>query len=164
MPKNNIFTDKEAAFLKELVKQGVDFMLVGLGAAALQGAPVVTQDIDLWFKNLSDPNLKKALKKVNGIYVPPIGMHPPTFAGDHLELFDIVLQMDGLDRFQKEEKRTIKIPLGKWKIKVLPLDRIIKSKEAAGREKDKMSLKVLKDTWKTLQSKKKLIGHPRKKG
>ena len=155
MPKNIIFTDKEAAFLKELSKQGVDFMLVGLSAAALQGAPVVTQDIDLWFKNLSDPKIKKALKKVGGIYVPQRDIHPPTFAGEHLELFDIVLNMDGLESFSKEAKRTVEIPLGRRKIKVLSLDRIIKSKETANREKDRLSLKVLKDTWDTLQYKKK---------
>jgi hypothetical protein len=61
--KNLIFGDKEATFLRELIRQKVDFMIVGLSAAALQGAPVVTQDVDLWFKDLSDPGIKKALKK-----------------------------------------------------------------------------------------------------
>ncbi|MGB7747091.1 MAG: hypothetical protein WBN75_07380 [Verrucomicrobiia bacterium] len=40
-------------------------MVVGLSAAALQGAPVVTEDIDLWFDNLSDPKLMQALVKVD---------------------------------------------------------------------------------------------------
>jgi len=154
VPKNTIFTDKEAAFLKELIKQGVDFMVVGLSAAALQGAPVVTQDVDLWFKDISDPKLNRALKKFGGIYVPPMNLHPPAFAGRHLELFDIVLNMDGLKSFSEETKNTIEVPLGKYKVQVLALDRIIKSKEAAGREKDQLSLKVLKDTLLTLQSKK----------
>jgi len=144
--KNKIFTEKEATFLTELVKQKVAFMVVGLSAAALQGAPVVTQDIDLWFEDLADPKLKKALKKVGGIYVPPFGLHPPVFAGDHLELFDIVLNMDGLGDFSEEILNAIEIPLGSAKVRVLPLERIIISKESAGRDKDKLSLKVLKDT------------------
>ena len=36
----------------------------------------VTQDIDLWFKDLSDPNLMEALKKVGGVYVAPTGSTP----------------------------------------------------------------------------------------
>ncbi len=44
MEENLIFTDEEAEFLRELVRQKVDFMIVGLSAAALQGAPVVTQE------------------------------------------------------------------------------------------------------------------------
>jgi hypothetical protein len=40
--KKTIFTGKEISFLKELQKQGVEFMIVGAAAAALQGAPIVT--------------------------------------------------------------------------------------------------------------------------
>lgn len=75
-----IFGEHEVEFLKELVRQKVDFMIVGLSAAALQGAPVVTQDIDLWFRKLPNPGIDRALKKVNGIYVPPISGNPPMFA------------------------------------------------------------------------------------
>ena len=64
MAAPSIFTEKELAFLRELVRQRVAFMVVGLSAAALQGAPAVTQDIDLWFKDLADPKLKKALDRV----------------------------------------------------------------------------------------------------
>ena len=85
MREDLIFTSKEARFLKELVRNKVPFMIVGLSAAALQGAPVVTQDIDLWFKNLNNPGIKKALKQVDGAYVPPLGMNPPAFAGDHVD-------------------------------------------------------------------------------
>ena len=47
MRKPSIFTENEIRFLRELVKNRVPFMIVGLSAAALQGAPVVTQDVDL---------------------------------------------------------------------------------------------------------------------
>jgi hypothetical protein len=42
--KPSIFTENEIRFLRELVKNHVPFMIVGLSAAALQGAPVVTQN------------------------------------------------------------------------------------------------------------------------
>lgn len=140
-----IFGDREIEFLQELVRQKVEFMLVGLSAAALQGAPVVTQDIDLWFREVSDPGLMKALNNVDAIYVPPILGNPPMFAGGGVELFDIVLNMDGLDEFDEEKKNTIKIPLGRIKVLALKLERIIVSKAAAGREKDRLVMKVLSD-------------------
>ena len=105
MDKNLIFTENEAEFLKELVRQKVDFMVVGLSAAALQGAPVVTQDVDLWFGDLSDPGIKKALKKVKGSYVPPSTNNPPLFTGKAVKLFDIVVHMHGLNNFEKENGR-----------------------------------------------------------
>ena len=150
MAENTIFSDKEAIFLRELVKLEVQFMIVGLSAAALQGAPVVTQDVDLWFKDLSDPGIKKALKKVGGTLVPPIGLNPPMFAGKCVQLFDIVTFMHGLDSFEKEMANTVDLPLGNFTVKVLKLARIIKSKEAVGREKDMLVLPVLRDVLATL--------------
>jgi len=151
----SIFSDKEIKFLKELVKHKVRFMIVGLSAAALQGAPVVTQDIDLWFKDLSDTEIKKSLKKVNATLVPSVGLNPPMFAGKHVELFDIVLNMHGLDKFEEEVKNTIKIPLDNVYVRVLKLERIIKSKQALGREKDKIVLPVLKDALLTIEKERK---------
>jgi hypothetical protein len=39
--------------------------VVGWSAAALQGAPVVTQDVDLWFEDLNDPRIGEALRDVD---------------------------------------------------------------------------------------------------
>jgi hypothetical protein len=38
----------ELRFLRALLRRKVNFMVAGLSAAALQGVPVVTQDVDLW--------------------------------------------------------------------------------------------------------------------
>ncbi len=154
MADSLIFGDREAEFLKELVRQKVEFMIVGLSAAALQGAPVVTQGIDLWFRTLPDPGLEKALKEVRGVYVPPTARNGPMFAGNGIELFDIVLTMDGLGEFDEERKHAIKVPLGRTKVLVLKLERIIASKEAAAREKDRLVLKVLTDALKTIKGRK----------
>ncbi|MFH0953359.1 MAG: hypothetical protein V1873_03420 [Verrucomicrobiota bacterium] len=145
MPRPSIFTDRELAFLRELVKNKVPFMIVGLSAAALQGAPVVTQDVDLWFRSLAHPGLKKALRKVEGAYVPPSVQNPPMFAGDAVDLFDIVMNMHGLRSFDWEYQRALRVPLGRFAVKVLPLERIIASKKAANRDKDRLTLPVLRD-------------------
>lgn len=126
-------------------------MIVGLSAATLQGAPAVTQDIDLWFKDLSDRGIAKALNKVGGAYVPPIGLNPPMFAGENVNLFDIVLTMDGLGKFDEEIKHALDIPLGRMSVRVLSLERIIVSKKAANRAKDKLTLRVLEDAALTIR-------------
>lgn len=146
-----IFGEREYEFLRELVRHNADFMIVGLSAAALQGAPVVTQDIDLWFRELPDEGLEKALREVGGIYVPSSGSNPPVFAGRGVELFDIVTHMHGIGEFEDEVENTIKVPLGRIKVMVLKLERIIESKRATGREKDRRVLKVLSDALKTIR-------------
>jgi len=150
--ENLIFTEKEALFLKELLREKVEFIIVGLSAAALQGAPVVTQDIDLWFKDLSDPGIKKALKKCGAAYVPPSINNPPLFAGDAVKLFDIVVHMHGLGSFDDEKKHALAIDLHGSTVLVLPLDRILTSKKATGRRKDTLVLPVLRDALRALKN------------
>jgi hypothetical protein len=151
VPENLIFTNKEIAFLRELKRHKVEFMLVDAAAAALQGAPVVTQDIDLWFEDMKDPGILTALRKSGGIMVPSFGQNPPTFAGDAVKLFDIVLTMHGLKSYEEEKKNSFEVALGTLRVSVLDLARIIKSKETVGRPKDLLVLPVLRDTLKTLR-------------
>jgi hypothetical protein len=73
------------------------------------------------------------------------------FAGRGIELFDIVVNMHGLGSFEDECKHTIKIPLGRTEVLVLKLERIIDSKKATGREKDKLVLKVLADALRAIK-------------
>lgn len=152
MRKKLSLTAKEVAFFTALNRHRVPYLIIGLSAAALQGAPVVTQDIDLWFEKLPHPGLIKALKEVNGIYVAPFGMNPPLLAGSGFELLDLVLNVDGLDSFTKEFKKSRLIRSGNLTLRVLPLERIIKSKRAAGRQKDKAALPILELALRTIRS------------
>ncbi len=138
-------TERELRFLRALSAHGVPFLIVGLSAAALQGAPVVTQDVDLWFERLDDPKLAAALRQVNGAYVPPTSMTPPMFAGEGLELFAVVLRMDGLEGFAVEWENALPMTVGDVAARILPLARIIVSKRAAARPKDRLVIPVLED-------------------
>ena len=120
--------ESELRFLGALLRRKVRFMVVGLSAAALQGAPVVTQDVDLWFEDLHDPGIAEALREVGAAYVPPSILNPPMFASGGIELFDIVLRMDGLGRFDEEFPNCLDVPLGRCKLKVLRIERILASK------------------------------------
>jgi hypothetical protein len=138
--------ESELRFLRALLRRKVRFMVVGLSAAALQGAPVVTQDVDLWFEDLSDPRIREALKEVDAAYVAPSVLNPPMFAGGGVELFDIVLTMHGLGSFAEELRNCVDVLLGRHKLKVLRVDRILASKRAANRAKDRLVIPVLEDS------------------
>lgn len=140
-----MLSKKEIEFLKELTKRDIPFMIVGLSAAVLQGAPVSTHDVDLWFKDLSNPEIAKAVQSAGGIYIPTMIMMqtPPRLAGKDFEFLDIVTHLHGLDDFEREYQHAITIEIEGISLKVLPLERIIQSKKAAGRLKDKAVLPAL---------------------
>lgn len=136
----------ELRFLRALLRRKVRFIVVGLSAAALQGAPVVTQDVDLWFEDLADPRIGEALREVKAAYVAPSVLNPPMFAGGGVELFDIVLTLDGLGTFAEEWRKCVGVTVGRHKLKVLRVDRILASKRAANRVKDRLVIPVLEDS------------------
>ena len=151
------FSESEKRLLGVLLRRKVPFMIVGLSAATLQGAPVVTQDIDLWFENPGDQKMSQALQEAGAAYVAPSLNNPPMLAGAGAELFDIVLRMDGLGTFSEEINHCVEVPLARRKLKVLGLDRILASKIAANRAKDKLTIPVLRDALAAMQSTKRQV-------
>jgi hypothetical protein len=146
-------SESELRLLESLVRHRIRFMVVGLSAAALQGAPVVTEDVDLWFENLNDPRLIPALNAVGAAYLSPFGFNPPMLGGPGSDPFDVVLRMDGLGEFADEIKHAREIRVGKLRLKVLSLERILASKTAANRPKDRLVIPVLQNALRTLQVK-----------
>lgn len=151
MESKSLFGKSEQQFLEALVELNVEFLLIGAAAAALQGAPVVTQDVDLWFHNIGDEKVREAAAAVDGVLASGFGVMPPTFAGGGIELFDIVLNPQGLDSFEEEYSRALAIDLDGIYIPVMSLERIIVSKEAANREKDRVVLPAMREALEVLK-------------
>jgi hypothetical protein len=134
----------ERALLAALTELGVPFMIVGVTAASMQGARVATEDIDLWFAKLDDPRLSEAARRAGGIWIAGhFGMQPPTFGGRIGDRFDVVLTMSGLASFEDEYRGANSLAIDGVPVRVLPLRRIIASKRAAGRPKDRAALPAL---------------------
>lgn len=112
----------ERALLEALNRHGVRFLIVGLGAAVLEGALLATQDIDLWFER------------------------PPAFGGPELERLDVVLTAHGLEPFEVEYRDAILHQVDGVPVHVLPLERVITSKRSTGRPKDLAALPALEAT------------------
>jgi hypothetical protein len=142
-----MLSEKEKLFLKKLRDSNIDFMIVGLSAAVLQNAPVVTKDVDLWFRELDDQKMEECCKTVGGFFLPTnlSFQMPARFGGEALENLDVVISVDGIGSFQEEYAHALNLKLtDDLVVKVLPLDKIIASKEFIRREKDLIVLPALK--------------------
>ncbi len=139
-------TPAERALFAALKARGIKFLIIGLGAAVLEGAPVATQDLDLWFERLDTDQLTLAAPDAGGFWVPAFGMQPPAFGGEGLSRIDVVLTAHGLRRFTDEYEASIEREIEGVHVRVLPLDRVIASKRATARPKDAASLPALEAT------------------
>jgi hypothetical protein len=139
-------TPAERALFVALNRRGVPFIIIGLGAAVLQGAPVATQDLDIWFSRVEDEAIRQAATDAGGFWVSGFGMQPPAFGGDDLSRIDVVLTAHGLDAFAVEYAKAIEREIEGITLRVLPLDRVIASKRATGRLKDAAVLPALEAT------------------
>ena len=139
-------TSAERALLAALNRRGVRYLLIGLGAAVLQGAPVSTQDLDLWLERPGDDTVKLAAADAGGFWIPAFGMQPPGIGGNGLERIDVVLTAHGLADFESEYVQAPQCLIDDVPVRVLPLDRIIASKRSTNRPKDIAALPALEAT------------------
>lgn len=139
-------TSAERALLLALSRRGVRYIVVGLGAAVLQGAPMSTQDVDLWIERPGDDPVRQAAADAGGFWLSPHGMQPPAFGGEGLERVDVVLTAHGLEDFATEYALALDQDIDGIPVKVLPLERIIASKRATNRPKDLAALPALEAT------------------
>lgn len=140
-----LLTGEQLAFLASLAESGVSYVVVGMGAAILQGVPGTTQNIDLWVGTDQTNELSEACRRVGGVYV--WRGNPPVVSGPGLDDFDLVWEPDGLKTFGEELAKSEEVELAPGlAVPVLPLDRVIASKRAANRPKDRAQLPTLRDT------------------
>jgi hypothetical protein len=140
-------TPAERALFQAFHRRGVPFLIVGIGAAALQGAPLVTQDLDVWFELVhDDERIRLAAADAGGFWVSGFGSQPPAFGGSGLDRIDVVLTVHGLEPFAAEYARAIQREVDGVPLQVLPLDRVIASKRALNRPKDAAQLPALEAT------------------
>ncbi len=110
-------------------------------AAVLHGAPMATVDTDIWV----DIPVRQYVR------ILAIGQRlgAQILSGNVLGLrddqrVDFIYRIDGLASFNTEWKRAVALNWAGLSVKVLPLERVIRSKEASGRPKDLIALPVLR--------------------
>lgn len=139
-------SEAEAAFLSALTASGTRFLFVGMAAAVAQGGLHHTENFDFWFER-QDPKIMHAAvhaADAGGFY--SARTSPPMIGGEAFDRIDLVMSCSGLDSFEDEYARAVPLDLDGVTIMALPVDRIIVSKTAANRDKDRAVLPALRAT------------------
>ena len=145
--------------LHVLDKHGVKFVVIGGFAAWMQGAPVVTTDVDIVYettaKNIEAlvialTNLNATYRNQPGRTLEPnaAGLAATTAAGHHLLRtragnLDVLRTAAGFD-YTTLAADTIRLEIDGCKIRFASLEKIVAMKERAGRPKDLATLPTLR--------------------
>ena len=127
---------------------GLDAVLIGNAAAALQGAPVTTVDFDFLFRKTprNIAKLKAFARRLRATilrpFYPASDFYRLVRDDDGLEV-DFMATIHGLRSYKGVRDRAASIEVGGASIRVAALADIIKSKRAAGRPRDLAVLEVL---------------------
>jgi len=150
---------KFLGLLRVLLRHGVDFLVVGGVAAQLEGAPILTLDLDVLYDK-SAGNLQRllaALRELKARYRDPAGRHlePDQEKLETLRMHLLLTELGALDvlgvigagfTYRDLVDRTVSYDLAGTEVRVLELAAVIETKEQANREKDHAMLPVLRQT------------------
>ena len=144
-----------------LAEAHAEFVVVGGLSAVLQGAPIVTQDLDVCYGRAPDnlTRIASALQpfglRLRGL---PEGV-PNVFDRRALELgtnftlvladgeeFDLLGEMAAIGGYEAIVSRAVDLDVAGHPVKVLALEDLIRTKRAAGRPKDLAVLPLLEAT------------------
>ena len=133
---------------RALREQGLEAVLIGNSAAAIQGAPVTTMDIDFMIRKTpaNIGKLKRLAASLGAVmftpFYPVSGLFRLSRDEDALQL-DFMTTIHGVRSFNSLRSRAIEVDLDGEKIWVAGLVDIISSKRAADRPRDRAVLDVL---------------------
>jgi len=141
-------------FLQEVVaaldRVGLEAIVVGTVAAVLNGAPVMTQDLDLLVRDTPRnrekiAKLSAALRIAAPVEVSELS-RALTLLGGALPIDILFDALPGGLSFEALRSRSSRVQIGDSAATVAALADVIASKEAAGRPKDLAQLPILRDT------------------
>ena len=140
--------------LERLVKNGMEFVIVGGFAGVVHGCTYVTQDIDICC-DFSPANLLSLQKAISDLE--PVHRMTPNrkklkltdktctqFKNLYLDTkngqLDCLSFIDGLGDYSRAKQESELVKVEDMKIRVLKLDALIKSKRALNRPRDKAAI------------------------
>jgi hypothetical protein len=130
-----------ARLVRALGEEGIRFQIVGMSAAILQGVPATTTDTDIWV-DLAERQYVRLLNLV--VKQGGTAMARTMYGLSDGSLVNFIFSMTGLKKFSEEYAGAQKILWNNLNIRVLPLERIYKSKHDSAREKDIAHLPLIK--------------------
>ena len=144
----------DQSFLAKLVaalgEANLEALVVGSTAAVMQGAPVMTRDIDLLIRDtpLNRRKLTDLSAAIGAAGPVPVSelTATVTLLGGEMPVDVLFDRIAGGLTFESLKSRALEIPIGSHVASVASLVVVIQSKEAAGREKDLLQLPTLRNT------------------
>ncbi len=142
---------------KALQNARLEAIMIGNAAAALQGAPVTTLDVDFMFRK-TRTNLRKLKVFADELEAQILKPYYPLSSLYRVANDDAGIQVDfmsvlhGIKSFENLRSDAVEVVFDEFRLKVASLEKIIRSKKALGRPKDKAVIDILE---KTLDEKKK---------
>jgi hypothetical protein len=124
-----------------LEKHRLEAILIGNAAAALQGSPVTTVDIDFLFRKTPGNvrKLKAIAAELGAVLLRPVypvsGLYRVMRDEDTLQV-DFMSAIHGITSFESLRSRSVKFPVDGHSLLVANISDIIRSKRAAGRPQD----------------------------
>lgn len=133
-----------------LARHRLDAVLIGNAAAALQGAPLTTVDLDFFIRRT--PGKVRKLRRIGDElravvepFYPASNLYRLSRAKDNLQ-FDFMMTISGIRSFEGVRARASIVLFGRYPLRVASLEDIIRSKVAANRPEDRAVLPVLRRT------------------
>jgi len=133
---------------RALKEAGLEAVLIGNAAAALQGAPVTTVDLDFYFRRTpaNIRKLKALATSLGAVVLRPFYPASDLFRivrdDDGMQL-DFMATIHGVRSFEGLRARANAVAIDDVTLLVASLDDIIRSKRAAGRPRDVAVLEIL---------------------
>jgi hypothetical protein len=136
---------------RTLAEHRLEAVMVGNAAAALHGAPVTTLDIDFMFRKtpLNLKKLKAVAHDLRAVILKPYYPVSDLFrvVNDERGLqLDFMPRLHGIRSFEGLRSRSMSLEFGEHQLRIASLADIIKSKRAAGRDRDLAVLEILEKT------------------
>ncbi len=145
--------------LATLTRHEVEFLIVGGVAAVLEGAPVLTLDLDILYLQTPENigRLLQALEEMGARYRDPAGRHilPDAAKLSTFEMSLLTTRLGELDVIRRIGQalsyadllpRTNEYEVSGLRVRVLTLEAVIETKQQANRDKDHAMLPVLRRT------------------
>jgi predicted nucleotidyltransferase len=144
-----------ARIARLLDKVKLDYVLIGGAAAALQGLPLVTADVDVYVRDTKKnmDKIKQFAKLLGGAISEPLAPVGGLIRVSGAEVsVDIVFQLSSGTSFNFVRSRAKTIRVEQVKVKVASLEDILPAKKAAGRARNQKGIMLIEQTIKIIKA------------
>jgi hypothetical protein len=128
--------------LEAIEAEKIDYAVIGMSAAVAQGVMANTMDVDVWI-DLAPRQYMRLLNLARGLGA-TIAANTVVYLEDGIPV-NFVYEVTGLGTFSMEKRHFTTATIHAHSIPVLRLERIVKSKKAIQRDKDKLHIILIRD-------------------